>query len=48
MILEPSNNIQESFIKLCRETYPLAKPYCDQLFENKSFRKKFLEKEVNS
>ena len=48
VILEPSNNIQESFIKLCRETYPLAKPYCDQLFENKSFRKKFLEKEVNS
>ena len=48
IILEPSNNIQESFIKLCRETYPLAKPYCDQLFENKSFRKKFLEKEVNS
>ena len=38
IILEPSNNIQESFIKLCRETYPLAKPYCDQLFENKSFR----------
>lgn len=48
IILEPSNNIQESFIKLCRETYPLAKPYCDQLFENKSFRKKFLEKEINS
>ena len=41
--LEPSDNIQESFIKLCREKYPLAKKNCDFLFNQKNFKKKFLE-----
>ena len=40
--LEPSDNIKQSFIDLCREKYPLAKKSCDFLFDSKSFRKDFL------
>ena len=41
--LEASDNIKESFIKLCREKYPLAKRNSDFLFSNKKFKKEFLE-----
>ena len=36
--LEASDNIKESFIKLCREKYPLAKKHYDNLFNQKNFR----------
>lgn len=41
--LEPSDNIKQSFIKLCRERYPLASKKNDFLFENKSFRQNFIK-----
>ena len=41
--LEPSDNIKQSFIKLCREKYPLAAKKNDFLFENKGFRQNFLK-----
>lgn len=37
--LDASDNIKQSFIKLCREKYPLAKKSCDFLFDNKNFKK---------
>ena len=37
--LEASDNIKQSFIKLCREKYPLAKKSCDFLFDSKTFKK---------
>lgn len=40
--LEASDNIGQSFIKLCREKYPLAKKNCDFLFGNKTAKKEFL------
>ena len=46
--LEASDNIKESFIKLCREKYPLAKKSCDFLFESKSFKKDYLEMIIKS
>ena len=44
--LEASDNIQESFIKLCREKYPLAKKNSDFVFTIKNFRTDFLEKNI--
>jgi hypothetical protein len=41
--LEASDNIQESFIKLCREKYPLAKKNLDFIFTNKKFKNEFLD-----
>lgn len=41
--LEPSDNIKQSFIKLCREKYPLAAKKNDFLFENKNFRQDFIK-----
>ena len=41
--LEASDNIKESFIKLCREKYPLAKKNSDYLFTQKNFKKEFVE-----
>ena len=46
--LEASDNIKESFIKLCREKYPLAKKSCDFLFDSKSLKKDFLEMIIKS
>jgi hypothetical protein len=40
--LEASDNIGQSFIKLCREKYPLAKKNCDFLLGNKTAKKEFL------
>lgn len=42
--LEPSDNIQESFIEECRNRYPLAKNSCNHLFENKNFKNEFINK----
>ena len=41
--LEPSDNIKQSFIKLCREKYPLAAKKNDFLFENKNFKQDFIK-----
>ena len=46
--LEATENIQESFIKLCREKYPLAKKNSDFLFQNKKFKKEFLDEVLKS
>ena len=40
---EASDNIQESFIKLCREKYPLAKKNSDFIFNLKNFKREFLD-----
>ena len=44
--LEASDNIQQSFIKLCREKYPLAKKNSDFVFTIKNFRTDFLEENI--
>jgi hypothetical protein len=41
--LEASDNIQQSFIKLCREKYPLAKKNSDFIFTIKNFKNDFIE-----
>jgi len=46
--LEASDNIKESFIKLCREKYPLAKKHYDNLFNQKNFRNACVEYLVKS
>ena len=46
--LEASDNIKESFIKLCREKYLLAKKNSDFLFTNKKFKKEFFEKLIKT
>ena len=46
--LEASENIKQSFINLCREKYPLAKKSCDFLFENKSFKRDYLNMIIKS
>ena len=40
--LEASDNIQQSFIKLCREKYPLAKKNSDFIFSIKNFKNDFI------
>ena len=42
LVLEASDNIKQSFIKLCREKYPLAKKSYDHLFDNKKFKQDFI------
>ena len=42
--LEPSDNIQESFIEECKKRYPLAKNSCNHLFEIKNFKNEFINK----
>ena len=46
--LEASDNIKESFIKLCREKYPLAKKHYDNLFNQKNFRNACVEYLIKS
>lgn len=46
--LEASDNIKESFIKLCREKYPLAKKNYDNLFNQKNFRNACVEYLIKS
>ena len=46
--LEASDNIKESFIKLCREKYPLAKKNYDNLFNQKNFRNACIEYLIKS
>ena len=46
--LEASDNIKESFIKLCREKYPLAKKHYDNLFNQKNFKNACVEYLIKS
>jgi len=46
--LEASDNIKETFIKLCREKYPLAKKHYDNLFNQKNFRNACVEYLIKS
>lgn len=46
--LDASDNIKESFIKLCREKYPLAKKHYDNLFNQKNFRNACVEYLIKS
>ena len=43
-----TDNIQEEFIKICREKYPLAKNSFNSIFENKKFKNDFIEKIIAS
>ena len=43
-----TDNIQEEFIKICREKYPLAKNSFNSLFQNKKFKTEFIEKIIDS
>ena len=46
--IEASENIQQSFIKLCRSKYPQAKKSLDYLFENKKFRNEYINQICNN
>lgn len=48
ILLEASDNIQQSFIKLCRLKYPQAKKSFDYLFENKKFRNEYINQICNN
>ena len=43
-----TDNIEEEFIKICREKYPLAKNSYNSLFKNKKFKNDFIEKIISS